>query len=133
MDYYDLASALTRLEAAPTLAKLASKHAAIRRIAKPRRKTWDFETVVYVNLVDGDDYGIEVGISYDATYEPAYITGLPEDCYPDGSEMDIHDVVAIGELPAGITEAMVMAAAEYDRDRLEGEAWEHFHDQRSES
>ena len=112
---------IAREHAAPILAKA-------KRTPKP-----DFESVVYVTDQDGEEHEIEVGICYDATYEPAFISGPAENCYPDSSEMDIHDVVAMNDLPAGITDAMVMEAAEAARDRLEDEAWQDFHDQRSES
>ena len=129
MSYFDLAVALTRAEAAPTLAKLATKHQAIRRIA--RKPIHDFESVVYVTDADGQEWEIEVGICYDASYTAGKFSGPWEDSYPADSEMDIHDVITdINDLPAGITAAMVMDAAEADRDRIESEAWNHYEAQR---
>lgn len=121
IDYFETAKQIAREHAAETLAK----------VKKPR-KTWDFETVVYVNLADGDDYGIEVGISYDCTYDPGVYSGPWEDSYPASGDMDVHDVTPLDDLPSGITESMVMQAAEYDRDRIEDECWSDYHDKRSE-
>jgi len=95
------------------------------------RKTWDFKTCVYI--VSGDnDWEIEVGISYDAVYQPAYISGPPEDCYPDESSMDITDMVILDDLPEGLTDAMVRSAAEDAEDRIIEEAWEDYDSKKNE-
>lgn len=95
-----------------------------------RRPKWDFSTTVEV-ITDVDNYKIEIGISYDAVYEPAYISGLPENCYPDSSEMDLTGLVILDDLPEGITEKMVRDAAEEANDRITEEAWQDFDDKRS--
>lgn len=81
---------------------------------------------VYAVDQDGQDWEIEVQVEYDAVYEPAYTTGLPENCYPDSSEMTITEVVSTHDLPSGITDEMVTAAAEKDAERLAQECWEDF-------
>lgn len=97
---------------------------------KKPRKTWDFSTTVEI-ATEVDTYEIEVGISYDATYEPAYISGPPEDCYPDSSEMDLTGLVILDDLPEGVTEQMVRSAAEDANERIEQEAWDDWQDKRS--
>ena len=95
------------------------------------RKRGDFETYVYI--FDGEnEWEINVGISYDAVYQPAFISGPPEDCYPDESSMDITDMVILDDLPEGLTEAMVRSAAEDAQDRIIEEAWEDFDERRYE-
>lgn len=46
MNYFALATALTRAEAAPTLAKLATKHKAIQRIANYEETMPDIATIL---------------------------------------------------------------------------------------
>lgn len=75
---------------------------------------------------NGEEHEITVRISYDATYEPAFISGAPENCYPAYGEMDLTAVEAVGELPDGITHGMLTVAAVAANDRLEQEAWEDF-------
>ena len=65
----------------------------------------DFKTYLCL-MHDGEEHEIEVRISYDATYQAAYTTGLPENCYPAEGEMDLTAVEAIGELPDGITQSL---------------------------
>lgn len=84
-----------------------------------------FDTYLYIENEDGE-HEIEVRISYDATYEPAYVIGPPEDCYPDGSEMDLTDIKPIGDLPAGITQGMLTVAAVADDERLTELAWQDY-------
>ena len=86
----------------------------------------NFKTQVYVLDQDGEEHEVDVHIEYDAVYEPAFVTGLPEDCYPDSSEMDLTEITAINDLPPGITDAMVRDAADDDKDRLTEEAWEDY-------
>ena len=75
---------------------------------------------------NGEEHEITVRISYDATYEPAFISGAPENCYPAYGEMDLTAVEAVGELPDGITHGMLTVAAVAANDRLEQEAWEDY-------
>lgn len=119
IDYFETAKAITREHAAKVLAKA-------KRQPKP-----DFETVVYVLDRDGGEWEIEVGVSYDCTYDPGVYSGPWENSYPASGDMDIHDVLILDDNPAGITDDMVMEAVESARDRLEDEAWEHFHDVRN--
>ena len=82
----------------------------------------------YINVTDQDgEHEIEVKISYDATYQAAYTSGLPEDCYPAESEMDLTEIEPISELPAGITQEMLAVAAVAEEDRITELAWDDYH------
>lgn len=87
----------------------------------------DFKTCVYVTDQDGEEHEIDVRIEYDAVYQPARLSGPPEDCYPEESSMDLTKVEVIGDLPEGITYGMVVVASMADDERLTDEAWEHYH------
>ena len=86
----------------------------------------EFKSYVYVIDRDGEEHEIDVRVSFDATYQAAHISGLPENCYPAESSMDLTEIVSVNDLPSGITDDMVVAAAELANDRLEQEAWEDF-------
>lgn len=88
-----------------------------------------FDTCGYVLDSDGQEWEIAVRVSYDATYEPEHITGLPENCYPATSEMDLTKVVSTNDLPPGITDEMVLTAAHNEAERLEQEAWDDYNEQ----
>ena len=85
----------------------------------------DFKTYLCLTH-DGEEHEIEVRISYDATYQAAYISGPPEDCYPAEGEMDLTAVEPIAALPDGITQEMLTVAAMAADDRLTTEAWDDF-------
>ena len=82
----------------------------------------------WITLLDknNEEDEVMVYVEYDATYEPAYVTGLPENCYPDSSEMELTKITAIGKLPEGITQEMLTAEAEADNDRLTQLAWDDY-------
>jgi hypothetical protein len=75
----------------------------------------------------GEEQEVMLCVTYDAVYEPAFTSGLPEDCYPDSSEMDITDIGIVMEwLPRGLTTEAVMAAAKAIKDEIEEKAWEDY-------
>lgn len=87
----------------------------------------NFETTVYPTDSDGVEWEIEVRIHYDATYQPARISGPPEDCYPADSKMILTGMDILSDLPQGITYKDVIAAADASEERIEEEAWQDFH------
>jgi hypothetical protein len=86
-----------------------------------------FDTYVYVLTNDGEEHEVKVRIDYDAVYQAEYTSGLPENCYQAESEMTLNSVEAINELPEGITDADVSMASHDADERLQDEAWEHYH------
>ena len=118
VDYFETAKHIVR------------EHARKVLVMKPRRPAYDFVSVVYVVDQDGQDWEIEVGIAYDCTYDPGVYSGPWENSYPASGDMYLTDVTSINDLPHGITDAMVTAAAEDANDRLTEEAWEDYHSKR---
>lgn len=104
----------------------------VRRLKEEmkRRPQIDFETVVYVPDQEGQEWEIEVGISYDCTYDPGVYSGPWEDSYPASGDMEFTDIVILQDLPEGITEAMVKESAA-DDERIDQEAWDDYHDKRN--
>lgn len=115
IDYFEEAKRIVREDAAKRLDKT------------PRRPPIDIETVVYVTDSTGQEWEIGVGLCYEATYDPGIYSGPWEDSYPAYGDMDITDVLLLDDLPQGITEKMVMDAADKSRAGLEDECWEDYH------
>lgn len=65
------------------------------------------------------DFQIEAAI----TYEPAYTTGLPENCYPDSSECDITSIKVMSQ--HGIKDADILDALEKQvgTDTITNDLW----------
>jgi hypothetical protein len=116
IDYFEEAKRIVREDAAKRLAKT------------PRRPPIDIEAVVYVTDSTGQEWEISVGLCYEATYDPGIYSGPWENSYPAYGDMDISDVLLLDDLPPGVTERMVMDAADSARDRLEDECWADYHE-----
>lgn len=82
------------------------------------------DTTIYIYTSE-TDHEIPVRIDYDAIYQPARISGPPENCYPDESEMTINAIEPLGDLPEGITQKILEEVAA-DMG-IEDECWEHYH------
>ncbi len=87
----------------------------------------EFNTQIYPLDRDGGEHIVPVRVAYDCDYEPEFTAGLPENCHPASGDMTLTKIEPIGELPAMLAEGDVLEAAEAAKDRLEEEAWEHFH------
>ena len=71
-------------------------------------------------LTIGDEEDVEVEVEWEGYYEPARISGPPENCYPEESEMDILEVIRIDtRQPVVLTEDQL--------DELTERAWEKLH------
>jgi len=94
--------------------------------AEMKRKAIDFTTEVYVTDRDGQEWEIEIGVSYSATYDPGKYSGPWEDSYPAYGEMDFQ-VHLIQDTPSILSDKDVLDAAEKDQERIEEMAWEDYH------
>jgi hypothetical protein len=87
----------------------------------------DFKTHAYLTDRDGGEHEIPVRVSYDCDYQAAFISGPPEDCYPEAGDMEITDIEALGELPQGFTDDDLKNLDDAEKSRIEDEAWDHYH------
>jgi hypothetical protein len=80
----------------------------------------------YTVEVDGNE--IDLTIEYDAVYQPAKVSGPPEDCYPDESSLDITDVTFDLSPDATVTEEQVIAFITQPimEQKLEEACWEDY-------
>ena len=82
--------------------------------------------------VEDKNYVVLFGVTADMIYEPAKLSGPPEDCYPDNSECNIEDVKVLGvwdEEGDSIQPSKALLAellAEYDPEDLSDEFWKLF-------
>ena len=90
----------------------------------------------YLSLHD-DQLEVSIDASYNAVYRPAKVSGPPENCHPDESELDltgftvegVRDFSDGGDLPDP-TLSELAAAFQAAEDRIIAECWEDFHDNR---
>lgn len=81
-----------------------------------------FTTYIYPEL-NGVETEVGVVVDYDANYQPAKVSGPPEDCYPEDSEMTINSVTP--DTPDWPEE--IMNEIKSQEERFVDEAWEHYH------
>ena len=89
-----------------------------------------FETYITFPESDNEELSeleIDVRIDYDAYYQPAYVSGPPEDCYPAEGDMELNSIDPVEDLPKGITQEMFKGVVDASLDRLTDEAWDHYH------
>jgi hypothetical protein len=86
----------------------------------------NFSTFAYVIDRDGAEHEIDIRVHYDCDYEPAYTSGLPENCYPASGDMVLTEIEILNDLPQMITDTDVRAAAEDAEERLVQEAWDDY-------
>lgn len=87
--------------------------------------SYDYTASIVVTGADGEDYDIEIGIDYDANYEPARVSGPPEDCYPDGSELTVNRIDIISK-PACVTDAAINDVIEAKADDINDWLWDDY-------
>ncbi len=83
-------------------------------------KTGQFET--WLQLPDESE--VDVIVKWEGTYERAYISGPPENCYPETSEMEILSVEFVGDWPEGLTQKEFDALCKKAEDRFLCRAWD---------
>lgn len=79
---------------------------------------------------DSEYHEIPVSITYNATYQRAYVSGPPEDCYPAEGEMEIESM-DFTVCEGGPTRADVEDALAQHADAIDEKAWEDFHNNSS--
>ena len=82
-----------------------------------------------------EDVEVKLTVEYNAVYEPARISGPPEDCYPATSEMEILDIDIFlpdtGSYPDGVepfTEEFIRKYCAQDSvlKEIEDKCWEDY-------
>jgi hypothetical protein len=74
-------------------------------------------------------HDIEVVVTFTASYTPARLNGLPEDCYPEDSELDIEEMHFVNKDGCELSDKeLEQALVDEHIDRIEEECWDHFHD-----
>ena len=118
----------------PRLGKIAE----ISRSAKVTPAAVEFVDIA--GLVAGASKGEGLGNQFLAHIRETHAIAHLVRCFVNddivhvaGKINPLHDIEIIDDLPAGITEQMVLDACETARDRLEDESWEDYMDQRSEA
>lgn len=93
----------------------------------------------YLLYLRNDELEVTINVEYYADYQPAKLSGPPEDCYPDCSSLEIEDwtVLNINDLSDNGDHSQpspkeLCDAFQADRERIEEACWEDFEAKRHE-
>jgi hypothetical protein len=92
----------------------------------PYYKTTYWLEVQTTNEEEEEYVEIELELGFDAYYQKAYISGLPEDCYPSEGELTINE--CIYKLPENVTQEAFDAAYKAKEDSIEDKCWDAYFD-----
>lgn len=75
---------------------------------------------------------VEIDVAYNASYRPAQISGPPEDCYPDESELEVTGFTVVSATlldgdALNFTADELTAAFQKEQGRIIAACWEDFH------
>ena len=78
-------------------------------------------------FTEEEEQDVDFQIEADITYEPARISGPPEDCYPDSSECSITEVKVMSQID-GLKDADILDALEKQigEERIIEDLWEDY-------
>jgi hypothetical protein len=90
--------------------------------------------MLYYLYLRDDAIEVEIDVAYSAIYRPAKLSGPPENCYPDESEMELdgYSILNIQTPPeeAPVTKREIQSAFDKDENRIIDACWEDFHERR---
>ena len=81
----------------------------------------------YTLMLQGEEQDVDFEIEADITYEPARISGPPEDCYPDESECDITVIKVMSKID-GLKDADILdaLATQVGDDTIINDLWDDY-------
>ena len=84
--------------------------------------------VTYTLMLGEEEVDVDFNIEADITYEPARVSGPPEDCYPDSSECEITSIKVLSTVE-GYTDKRILMELEtqVDEDKIIDDLWEDYH------
>ncbi len=76
---------------------------------------------------ESEEVDVDFRIEADITYQPARISGPPEDCYPDESTCDIEDIKVMSQID-GLTDDDIIDALlkQIGEDKITEDFWEDY-------
>lgn len=83
--------------------------------------------VTYTLMLNDDEIDVDFQIDADIVYQPAFISGLPENCYPDESSCDITEIKVMSTVD-GIKDADILdaLAKQVGDDKIIEDLWEDY-------
>ena len=81
----------------------------------------------YTLMLQGEEQDVDFEIEADITYQPARISGPPEDCYPDESECDITEIKVMSQID-GLKDADILdaLATQVGDDTIINDLWDDY-------
>ena len=80
-----------------------------------------------VGFVEMQEIDVDFEISADITYEPAFISGPMDACYPDSSECDITEIKVMSQID-GLKDSDILdaLATQVGDDKIINDLWEDY-------
>ena len=84
--------------------------------------------VTYTLMLGDEEVDVDFNIEADITYEPARVSGPPEDCYPDSSECEITAIFPLDTID-GFKDSDLLDALDKQigEDKIIEDLWEDYH------
>ena len=81
-------------------------------------------TVTYTLMLHGEEQDVDFEISADMVYEPAFVSGPMDACYPDCSECTITEIKVMSQID-GLKDADILDALETQvgEDKIIEDLW----------
>lgn len=85
----------------------------------------------YTVMLGDEEHDVTFNIHADISYQKAYISGPPEDCYPADESCEITDVDVLTSVQ-GFSDADLLDALEKQigEERITDDLWDDYHDGR---
>jgi len=83
--------------------------------------------ITYTLMLDGEEQDVDFQIDADITYQEAYISGPPEDCYPAYGECDITEIKVLSTID-GLKDSDILDALDKQigTDKITDDLWEEY-------
>ena len=84
----------------------------------------------YTLMLGDEEFDVDFQIEADISYEPEYISGPPEDCYPASGDCDITEIKVLSQVD-GLRDADILDALgkQVGTDKITDDLWSDYHSQ----
>lgn len=79
-------------------------------------------------MLKDDEIDVDFEIDADIVYQPAFTTGLPENCYPDESECTITEIKVMSDLPFSDSDILAALETQVGEGKIIEDLWEDYMD-----
>ena len=82
--------------------------------------------ITYTIMLNGEEQDVDFDISADMIYEPAFVSGPMDACYPDGSECTITEIKVMSNTGYPDAEILAELEAQVSEDTIIEDLWDDY-------